>query len=189
MASAKEAAAFVEEYGVLLELSGANTFRVRAYTNAVRALETLAAPLDELLASGTLTEVKGIGKSVAELVAEFAERGTARAYEDLRASVPEGLLDMLRVPGLGTRKITAIRERILAGQSFSVAELFAEAAGRNEVVATFLAMLELIRLRQIKITQDDAFSEIMITEGEGDDGLEATVPSTKTSETISDISE
>ena len=112
MASAKEAAAFVEEYGVLLELSGANTFRVRAYTNAVRALETLAAPLDELLASGTLTEVKGIGKSVAELVAEFAERGTARAYEDLRASVPEGLLDMLRVPGLGTRKITAIRESL-----------------------------------------------------------------------------
>jgi DNA polymerase (family 10) len=112
MASAKEAAAFVEEYGVLLELSGANTFRVRAYTNAVRALETLAAPLDELLASGTLTEVKGIGKSVTELVAEFAERGTARAYEDLRASVPEGLLDMLRVPGLGTRKITAIRESL-----------------------------------------------------------------------------
>ena len=86
-------------------------------------------------------------------------------------------------------KITAIRERILAGQSFNFAELFAEAAGRNEVVATFLAMLELIRLRQIKITQDDAFSEIMITEGEGDDGLEATVPSAKTSETISDISE
>jgi len=53
-------------------------------------------------------------------------------------------------------------------------------------VATFLAMLELIRLRQIKITQGDAFGEIMITEGEGDDGLEATVPLTETPETISD---
>ena len=52
-------------------------------------------------------------------------------------------------------------------------ELFAAAASRNEVVATFLAMLEMIRLRQIKITQDDAFGEIMISEGEGDDGLEA----------------
>ena len=83
-------------------------------------------------------------------------------------------------------KITAIRERILAGLSFSFAELFAEAAGRNEVVATFLAMLELIRLRQIKITQGDAFGEIMITEGEGDDGLEAAVPLTETPETISD---
>jgi len=83
-------------------------------------------------------------------------------------------------------KITAIRERILAGQSFNFAELFAGAASRNEVVATFLAMLELIRLRQIKITQGDAFGEIMITEGEGDDGLEATVPLTETPETISD---
>ena len=70
MVAAKTAAIFVEEYGVLLELSGANAFRVRAYTNAVRALETLAAPLDEMLAACTLTEVKGIGKSVAELVAE-----------------------------------------------------------------------------------------------------------------------
>ncbi|SVD14240.1 uncharacterized protein METZ01_LOCUS367094, partial [marine metagenome] len=43
----------------------------------------------------------------------------------------------------------------------------------NEVVATFLAMLEMIRLRQIIITQDDAFGEIMISEGDGDDGLEA----------------
>ena len=83
-------------------------------------------------------------------------------------------------------KITAIRERILAGQSFNFAELFAEAASRGEVVATFLAMLELIRLRQIKITQGDAFGEIMITEGEGDDGLETTVPSADTPETISD---
>ena len=112
MVAAKTAAIFVEEYGVLLELSGANAFRVRAYTNAVRALETLAAPLDEILAAGTLTEVKGIGKSVAELVAEFAETGTARAYEELRAEVPAGLLEMLRVPGLGPRKIIAIREAL-----------------------------------------------------------------------------
>ena len=83
-------------------------------------------------------------------------------------------------------KITGIRERILAGQSFSFAELFVEAASRGEVVATFLAMLELIRLRQIKITQGDAFGEIMITEGEGDDGLEAAVPLADTSETISE---
>jgi len=83
-------------------------------------------------------------------------------------------------------KITGIRERILAGQSFSFAGLFVEAASRGEVVATFLAMLELIRLRQIKITQGDAFGEIMITEGEGDDGLEATMPLADTSETISE---
>ena len=83
-------------------------------------------------------------------------------------------------------KITGIRARILTGQSFSFTELFVEAASRSEVVATFLAMLELIRLRQIKITQGDAFGEIMITEGEGDDGMEVTVPLADTSETISE---
>ncbi len=83
-------------------------------------------------------------------------------------------------------KITAIRERTLAGSSFNFVELFAEAASRNEVVATFLAMLELIRLRQIKITQGDAFGEILITEGEGDDGLETAPPLTETPEPISD---
>ena len=122
MVAAKTAAIFVEEYGVLLELSGANAFRVRAYNNAVRALETLAAPLDEMLAAGTLTEVKGIGKSVAELVAEFAETGTARAYEELRAAVPAGLLEMLRVPGLGPRKIIAIREALGVADLDALAE-------------------------------------------------------------------
>ena len=112
MASAKEAAIFIEEYGVLLELSGANAFRIRAYTNAVRTLEMLETPLDALIAAGTLGEVKGIGKSVGELVLEFADTGTATAYEELRASVPDGLLDMLRVPGLGPRKIIAIREAL-----------------------------------------------------------------------------
>ena len=88
----------------------------------MRALETLAAPLDEMLAAGTLTEVKGIGKSVAELVAEFAETGTARAYEELRTEVPAGLLEMLRVPGLGPRKIIAIREALGVADLDALAE-------------------------------------------------------------------
>ena len=78
----------------------------------MRALKTLPAPLNELLAAGTLTEVKGIGDSVAELVAEFADTGTAQAYEKLRAATPEGLLNMLRVPNLGPRKINAIRQAL-----------------------------------------------------------------------------
>lgn len=131
MVTAKAAAIFVEEYGVLLELSGANAFRVRAYTNAVRTLETIETPLDELLTSGTLTEVKGIGKSVGELVAEFAETGTAKAYEELRSSVPAGLLEMLRVPGLGPRKIIAIRESL----GIEDLDALAQACGDGQLAA------------------------------------------------------
>ena len=65
-------------------------------------------------------------------------------------------------------KINAIRERLASGGSFSFTELFAHAASRNEVVATFLAMLEMIRLAQIQISQADAFGDITITPGKGE---------------------
>ena len=66
-------------------------------------------------------------------------------------------------------KINALRERLANQSRFTFSELFADAAGRNEVVATFLAMLELIRLEQIKINQEDNFGDIVITEGAGQD--------------------
>jgi len=83
-------------------------------------------------------------------------------------------------------KIATIHKRIAAGKPFKFIELFAVAASRNEVVATFLAMLEMIRLRQIIITQADAFGEIMISEGEGDDCLEATAPWAENTEPVTD---
>ena len=66
-------------------------------------------------------------------------------------------------------KINVLRELLVIQPRFTFRELFADAAGRNEVVATFLAMLELIRLEQIKIDQEDNFGDIVITEGVGQD--------------------
>jgi DNA polymerase (family 10) len=108
----REVAAFLEEYRVLLELSGADSFRVRAFANAARAFENLQEDLEDLLARDGLTELRGVGRGVAELVEQFARTGTARAYEELREKVPAGLLDMLRVPGLGPKKIIAIRKEL-----------------------------------------------------------------------------
>ena len=66
-------------------------------------------------------------------------------------------------------KINMLRERLVIQPRFTFSELFADAAGRNEVVATFLAMLELIRLEQIKIDQEDNFGDIVVTKGAGQD--------------------
>ena len=63
-------------------------------------------------------------------------------------------------------KITTIRQRMVEAEGMKFTELFVDAASRNEVVATFLAMLELIRLKHIAITQPEAFGEIAITRGE-----------------------
>jgi len=112
MKSAREIAHFLDEYCTLLELGGADTFRTRAYANAVRIFENFSGDLEDVIERDALTEIKGIGKSMAALVGEFAREGTAEAYEKLRADTPQGLLDMLRVPGLGPRKINAIRSAL-----------------------------------------------------------------------------
>ena len=162
MITARIAADFVEEYATLLELSGASPFRVRAYANAVRALETLTSPLDELLAAGTLTDVKGIGDSVAELVAELADTGTAQAYEKLRAATPEGLLDMLRVPGLGPRKIAAIRKALgietldALEQACRDGQLAALKGFGSKTQATILKGVEFIRAHEGHCRVDSA---------------------------------
>ena len=163
MITARIAADFVAEYATLLELSGASPFRVRAYANAVRALETLTSPLDERLASGTLTEIKGIGDSVAELVAELADTGTAQAYEKLRAATPEGLLDMLRVPGLGPRKIVAIRKALgietldALEQACRNGQLAALKGFGSKTQATILKGVEFIRAHEGHCRVDSAY--------------------------------
>ncbi|MXX40282.1 MAG: DNA polymerase/3'-5' exonuclease PolX [Gemmatimonadetes bacterium] len=162
MITARIAADFVAEYATLLELSGASPFRVRAYANAVRALETLTSSLDELLAAGTLTEVKGIGDSVAELVAELADTGTAQAYEKLRAATPDGLLDMLRVPGLGPRKIVAIRKALgietldALEQACRTGQLAALKGFGSKTQATILKGVEFIRAHEGHCRVDSA---------------------------------
>jgi len=66
-------------------------------------------------------------------------------------------------------KITAIRQRLTGQGTIRFTELFADAASRNEVVASFLALLELIRLRHVEVTQGEAFGEIALTRGEAFD--------------------
>ena len=166
MITARTAADFVEEYATLLELSGASPFRVRAYANAVRALETLTSPLDEILAAGTLTEVKGIGDSVAELVAELANTGTAQAYEKLRAATPRGLLDMLRVPGLGPRKIVAIRKALgietldALEQACRAGQLAALKGFGSKTQANILKGVEFIRAHEGHCRVDSAHQSV-----------------------------
>ena len=106
MKTTREIASFLESYCTLLELSGADTFRVRAYSNAVRIFENIDDNINSLIKEKKLTSIKGIGKSVASLVDEFYSTGSSSAFIDLQESIPDGLIEMLRIPGLGPRKIS-----------------------------------------------------------------------------------
>lgn len=102
----------LEEFAVLLELKGENPFKVRAYQNAARALETYAGDLEEHAAEGSWAEIKGIGKGIAHDLAQWARTGKIAALEELRASFPAALFDLLRVPGLGPKKVKKLYESL-----------------------------------------------------------------------------
>ena len=105
-------AAVLEEIGVLLELKGENPFKTRAYANAARALETLPEPLEQLVAEERLGSIKGIGAALQQKIAELVTTGRLTYHEELKASVPAGLLEILRIPALGPKKVKALQDRL-----------------------------------------------------------------------------
>ena len=102
----------LEEIAVLLELTGGNGFKIRAYQNGARALETLEEDLDTLIGEGRLSEVNGIGEALAEKIATLRADERLPFYEDLRASVPEGMMEMLEIPGLGGKKVKKLHDAL-----------------------------------------------------------------------------
>ena len=78
--------------GTLLELKGENPFKTRAYLNAARAIESVGEPLETLVAQDRLGEIKGIGEGIQKKIVELVRNGRLAYYEELKASVPPGLL-------------------------------------------------------------------------------------------------
>lgn len=108
----KEVAAILEEMGTLLELQGANPFKARAYHNASRVIEGITDDLESLVSSGGIGEVEGIGKTIAEVVSDLVRTGRSHHYDDVRKDVPDGVFDILRIPGLGPKKVRVILDRL-----------------------------------------------------------------------------
>src|SRR5688500_13496075 len=101
----KEVVATLEKIAELLELKDESSFKVRAYQTAARALKGLEQELEEVVQSEGLTELHGVGKGTAAVIAELVRTGRSGLYEALRAEFPPGVLEMLRVPGLGPKKV------------------------------------------------------------------------------------
>jgi DNA polymerase (family 10) len=99
-----------EELADLLEIQNANPFRVRAYRNAARTLETLPESLADIAkdANRSLEDLPGIGHDLAEKIKTIITTETLPQLDELRAQVPRGVLDMLRIQGLGPKKAAAL---------------------------------------------------------------------------------
>ncbi|MCU0791894.1 MAG: DNA polymerase/3'-5' exonuclease PolX [Opitutaceae bacterium] len=108
-----EIAEVLEEIGLLLELQGENPFKTRAYQAGARALEAMEA--DEFTAhmtAGTLGELKGFGEALVDKIGKLHATGRLEFYDKLRAQIPDGVIALLEVPGLGPKKIKALREQL-----------------------------------------------------------------------------
>ncbi len=104
----KEIVEVLEEIAVLLEIKGENPFKIRAYQNGARALDTMEEDLAEVIEGGALGGIRGVGKALVEKIEMLHKTGGLEYHEKLKASVPAGLLELLEIPGLGGKKIKAI---------------------------------------------------------------------------------
>lgn len=102
-------AADFDELADLLEIEGANPFRIRAYRNAARTLRDLPRDVAAMLDQGEdLTELPGIGKDLAAKIKEIVETGTAAMLEEHRKTVPATLTELLKIPGIGPKRVKGL---------------------------------------------------------------------------------
>ena len=94
----------------ILEFQGANQFRVRAYRNAARTIRDLPESAAEIASDSNrkLTDIEGIGKDLADKIAAIVATGTLEQLETLKKEVPQSVLAMMRVPGLGPKRAAMI---------------------------------------------------------------------------------
>jgi DNA polymerase (family X) len=108
----KEVASILEDIGLLLELKGENPFKTRAYYNAARTLSGLTDDLIKLVESGDIKKVKGIGQALAEKITTLVTTGALPYYEELKAEFPSTIFDLMKIPGLGPKKIKKLYETL-----------------------------------------------------------------------------
>lgn len=107
-----DVAAMLEKTALMLEILGENPFRCRAYAAAARAVDNLAGDLREMVASGSLHDVKGIGKAIFSDIESILTTGSFFLHDDTLKKIPDGLFEMLRIPGMGPKKVRAVYETL-----------------------------------------------------------------------------
>lgn len=98
----------LESIAQMLELKGENVFKIRAYTNAARAIETYSGDLATAAAENRLGDIPGVGKAIADKLTELIVTGHLAYYETLKAEFPPGIFEMFDLQGIGPKKIKAL---------------------------------------------------------------------------------
>jgi DNA polymerase (family 10) len=127
-----EVVKLLQEIGKLLELKGENPFRVRSYEKAAQNIASLTEPIENFVSNDKLETIPGVGEGIAKKIKEYLETGRLKYFDDLKRDFPEGLLEILSVPGIGPKtaktlyeelKIRSVRELEEAAKEHRLREL------------------------------------------------------------------
>ncbi|MCM8765907.1 MAG: DNA polymerase/3'-5' exonuclease PolX [Candidatus Omnitrophica bacterium] len=99
-------------YADILEIKEDNPFKIRAYRKAAQNLESLSEDIETLACAERLQEIPGIGKDLAEKIKEFLTTGKISSFEELRKTIPEGVMKMLEIPGVGPKTAKMLYEKV-----------------------------------------------------------------------------
>src|SRR3984893_5731879 len=102
----------LEALARLLELKGENPFKIRAYTNAARALETFSGNFQATVAQDKLGELNGLGDAITKKISEYVQTGRLEYFEKLQAEFPGTILELFEITGLGGKKVKALYEKL-----------------------------------------------------------------------------
>ena len=105
-------AAVFDEIALLLELNDENPFKIRAYSSGARILENLTEDLDELIRTGRLSEIPGMGEALVDKITTLRQTGTLSFHQKLRATIPAGLFEVMQIQGLGPKKVRALWKQL-----------------------------------------------------------------------------
>ena len=138
--SNKDVADLLELVAARLQILGANRFRIIAFQNAAETIHNLGQDINAIHAAGELTSIQGVGKGIADALAELLETGTVREFDALAEQVPAGVVAMMQVPDMGPKKAKRLWEEL---DITSIEELKAAAeAGQLRVLKGFGAKSE-----------------------------------------------
>jgi DNA polymerase (family X) len=130
----------LREIGALLQYKGENSYKTRAYENGSASIEAVSEDLGRLVEEGRLTEVPGIGPSLASVISEMVRTGRSSLLEKLRAEAPPGALELSGIQGLNPKKIQALHDTLGIGSVEDLRQ--ACLAGRVRSVRGFGAKTE-----------------------------------------------
>ncbi len=98
-----EISAIFRDIANILEIKGGNPFRIRAYEKAAQNIEGLSEDIENFIQEDRLREIPGIGQDLSERIKEYAASGKIKIFEDLKKTIPPGLLELLKVPSIGPK--------------------------------------------------------------------------------------